>query len=159
MFGKIILIATLALIAWAALARASHGAGPEQRYTVRPGDTLYGVLVSAGITEDDANNAVGAIAEIFSPRDLRAGQEITLNITTASGTRESAADAQLMGLSFEPNVTTDVTLTRNDLTLFNQPIAQRVLGGGTYTTTARALLVDAITKSDNTANDALVRAV
>jgi LysM repeat protein len=41
MFGKIILIAALALIAWAALARASHGAGPEQRYTVRPGDTLW----------------------------------------------------------------------------------------------------------------------
>jgi beta-lactamase class A len=50
-----------------------------------------------------------------------------------------------------------VTLTRSDLTLFNQPIAQRVLGGGTYTTTAQALLVDAITKSDNTANDKLMR--
>ncbi len=50
-----------------------------------------------------------------------------------------------------------VTLTRNDLTLFNQPIAQRVLGGGTYTTTAHALLVEAITKSDNTANDKLMR--
>jgi len=85
---------------------------------VRPGDTLYGVLVTAGITEDDANNAVGAIAEIFSPRDLRAGQEITLNITTASGTRARDADTQLMGLSFEPNVTTDVTLTRNDTGLF-----------------------------------------
>jgi murein DD-endopeptidase MepM/ murein hydrolase activator NlpD len=81
---------------------------------VRPGDTLFGVLVNAGITEDDANNAVGAIAEIFSPRDLRAGQEITLNITTASGERKTDADAQLMGLSFEPNVTTDVTLTRSD---------------------------------------------
>ena len=67
---------------------------------VRPGDTLYGVLVDAGVSQDDAESAVGAIAEIFSPRDLRAGQEITLNITTASGTRESAADAQLTGLSF-----------------------------------------------------------
>jgi murein DD-endopeptidase MepM/ murein hydrolase activator NlpD len=85
---------------------------------VRPGDTLYGVLVNAGITEDDANGAVGAIAEIFSPRDLRAGQEITLSITTASGTRKNDADTQLMGLSFEPNVTTDVTLTRNDTGLF-----------------------------------------
>jgi LysM repeat protein len=41
MFGKVLLIATLALIAWAALARASHGAGPEQRYVVKPGDTLW----------------------------------------------------------------------------------------------------------------------
>jgi murein DD-endopeptidase MepM/ murein hydrolase activator NlpD len=81
---------------------------------VRPGDTLYGVLVNAGVTEDDAKDAVGAIAEIFSPRDLRAGQEITLNITTASGTRERDSDPQLMSLSFEPDVTTDLKLTRND---------------------------------------------
>jgi LysM repeat protein len=46
MFGKILLIAALALIAWAALARASHGAGPEQRYTVKPGDTLWSIAVS-----------------------------------------------------------------------------------------------------------------
>ncbi|HET6161736.1 MAG TPA: peptidoglycan DD-metalloendopeptidase family protein [Dongiaceae bacterium] len=80
---------------------------------VRPGDTLYGVLVDAGVTEDDANNAVGAIADVFSPRDLRAGQEIKLNITTASGTRQRDADPQLMSLSFEPDVTTDVKLTRS----------------------------------------------
>lgn len=50
-----------------------------------------------------------------------------------------------------------VTLTRSDLTLFNQPIAQRVIAGGTYTTKVEALLIDAITKSDNTANDKLMR--
>ena len=52
-----------------------------------------------------------------------------------------------------------VTLTRSDLTLFNQPIAQRVLGSGSYTTTVERLLVEAITKSDNTANDKLMRVV
>jgi LysM repeat protein len=46
MFGKILLIAALALIAWAALARASHGAGPEQQYTVRPGDTLWSIAAA-----------------------------------------------------------------------------------------------------------------
>ncbi len=50
-----------------------------------------------------------------------------------------------------------VTLTRSDLTLFNQPIAQRVLASGRYTTTVHALMVDAMTKSDNTANDKLMR--
>ena len=81
---------------------------------VRPGDTLYGVLVDAGVTEDEARGAVGAISDVFSPRELRAGQEITLNITTASGTRQGDADPQLMSLSFEPDVATDVTLTRSD---------------------------------------------
>jgi beta-lactamase class A len=54
-------------------------------------------------------------------------------------------------------LTGPVTLTRSDLTLFNQPIAQRVLKGGTYTTSVETLLIEAITKSDNTANDKLMR--
>ena len=45
MFGKILLLAALALIAWAMLARASQGAGPTVRYTVKPGDTLWTIAV------------------------------------------------------------------------------------------------------------------
>jgi beta-lactamase class A len=51
-----------------------------------------------------------------------------------------------------------VTLTRSDLTLFHQPIAAEVLAGP-YTTTVGDLLVRAITTSDNTANDKLMRTV
>jgi beta-lactamase class A len=50
-----------------------------------------------------------------------------------------------------------VTLTRDDLTLFHQPIAAAILGTGTYTTTLGDLMVRAITTSDNTANDKLMR--
>ncbi|HEX6120065.1 MAG TPA: peptidoglycan DD-metalloendopeptidase family protein [Dongiaceae bacterium] len=96
---------------------------------VRPGDTLYGVLVDAGVTEDEARGAVGAISDVFSPRELRAGQEITLNIATASGTRQGGADPQLTSLRFEPSVATDVTLTRSDAGEFvaaavDKPIVQ-----------------------------------
>ncbi len=52
-----------------------------------------------------------------------------------------------------------VTLTRSDLTLFNQPIAQRIINGGTYTTSVETLLIEAMTKSDNTANDKLMRVI
>ena len=45
MFGKVLLIAVLALIAWAMVARASHGAAPEVRYTVERGDTLWSIAV------------------------------------------------------------------------------------------------------------------
>jgi beta-lactamase class A len=51
-----------------------------------------------------------------------------------------------------------VTLTRSDLTLFHQPVAQKILGGG-YTTTLGELMFEAITKSDNTCNDKLMRSV
>ncbi|HZU51595.1 MAG TPA: serine hydrolase [Sphingomicrobium sp.] len=48
-----------------------------------------------------------------------------------------------------------VTLGRDDLTLFHQPIAQEILAGPVETT-VRDLLVRAITTSDNTANDKLM---
>ena len=51
-----------------------------------------------------------------------------------------------------------VTLTRSDLTLFHQPIAEKILGGGT-TMSLGALMVQALTKSDNTCNDKLMRSV
>ena len=51
-----------------------------------------------------------------------------------------------------------VSMGRGDLTLFHQPIAQKILGGG-HTTTLGELLFEAITKSDNTANDKLMRSV
>ena len=51
-----------------------------------------------------------------------------------------------------------VTLDRSDLTLFHQPIRAKILGGG-HTTTLGSLLFDAITESDNTANDKLMRSV
>ncbi|HET9335368.1 MAG TPA: serine hydrolase [Sphingomicrobium sp.] len=52
-----------------------------------------------------------------------------------------------------------VTLGRSDLTLFHQPIKAKVLGNGGHTTTLGALLFTAITESDNTANDKLMRSV
>jgi beta-lactamase class A len=51
-----------------------------------------------------------------------------------------------------------VTLGRSDLTLFHQPIASKVLGGG-HTTSLGELMFQALTKSDNTANDKLMRSV
>jgi beta-lactamase class A len=50
-----------------------------------------------------------------------------------------------------------VTLTKEDLTLFHQPIAAEILVSGSYTTTVDDLIVRAITTSDNTANDKLMR--
>ncbi len=59
----------------------------------------------------------------------------------------------------QAKLTDPVTLRRDDLTLFHQPIADLILGTGTYTTTLDDLLIKAITTSDNTANDKLMRVV
>ncbi len=52
-----------------------------------------------------------------------------------------------------------VTVGREDLTLFHQPIRSKVLGNGRHTKTLGALLHSAITESDNTANDKLMRSI
>ena len=51
-----------------------------------------------------------------------------------------------------------VTLDRSDLTVFHQPIRSLILNGG-YTTSLGDLMFKAITTSDNTANDKLMRSV
>ena len=52
-----------------------------------------------------------------------------------------------------------VILTRSDLTLFHQPIAFSILRKGAETTSVERLLHDAITMSNNTCNDKLMRTV
>jgi beta-lactamase class A len=52
-----------------------------------------------------------------------------------------------------------VTLSGSDLTLFHQPIAALVRKNGAVTTTLDDLMFKAITTSDNTANDKLMRSV
>jgi beta-lactamase class A len=49
-----------------------------------------------------------------------------------------------------------VTLTRSDLTLFHQPIAAQI-GANGYTTTLSTLMFRAMTQSDNTCNDFVLR--
>lgn len=56
------------------------------------------------------------------------------------------------------NLDDQVTLTPSDLTVFHQPIAAKILGGS-YTTSLGDLMVKAITTSDNTCNDKLMRSI
>jgi beta-lactamase class A len=55
-------------------------------------------------------------------------------------------------------ITDTTTITRNDLTLFHQPSAA-MLKDGSWTTSYSDLMRRAMTQSDNTANDTLLRAV
>ncbi|HWA29805.1 MAG TPA: M23 family metallopeptidase [Rhizomicrobium sp.] len=58
---------------------ATEDSGVETRtITMDPGDTLVGALTDAGVSDDDANAAVVALAKVYDVRSLRAGQSFDL---------------------------------------------------------------------------------
>jgi LysM repeat protein len=46
MFARIVLLAVVAFALWALFARDTHATGPERRYEVRAGDTLWGIAAA-----------------------------------------------------------------------------------------------------------------
>ena len=60
MFVRLLLVAALAVFLWAAFARSSDASGPEQRYVVRPYDTLWSI---AARDYADPRQGVWEIAE------------------------------------------------------------------------------------------------
>ena len=118
-------------------------AGIETRtIALDSGDTLAGALTDAGVTQDDAQAVVNALAKVYELRSLRAGQnfELTFQASPQASTAnaptisnidlagdgadqdtndngafvpEQASPAgKLLSVSFSPSVEHDVTITR-----------------------------------------------
>lgn len=83
----------------------------EQVLEVKQGDTLMGLLVNAGVPRAEAHNAITALEEVFTPRELMPGQEIRLNLAVEPA-RFSRPVPQLVGLSLQPSVERNVMVTR-----------------------------------------------
>ena len=78
MFGRILLIAGIAVLVWSAVARSSEAHGARQVVTVRPYDTLWSIAQRhyAG----DVRDAVWRIerANHLPGADVHAGQTLVL---------------------------------------------------------------------------------
>ncbi len=82
----------------------------SQSLRVERGDTLMGMLVGAGIARGEAHEAIQALSRIYSPRKLKPGQVIRLQLASA-GAAETGG--RLLGLSLQPNVERDLRVTRD----------------------------------------------
>lgn len=60
MFGRILILAVVGILLWAAFARSSDASGPEQRYVVQPHDTLWSIAASG---YDDPRRGIWEIKE------------------------------------------------------------------------------------------------
>jgi murein DD-endopeptidase MepM/ murein hydrolase activator NlpD len=69
---------------------------------VSSGDTLMGLLIDQGVATSDAQEAIDALKPVWSPRDLKIGQQLTLQF----------AAARLQELHFAPAIDRDVVVAR-----------------------------------------------
>src|SRR5690606_21454848 len=76
------------------------------QFTIRSGDTLGRLLTQAGVTTDQSAAAISALKDLWDPRHLKVGQEVTLYLYTSPlrrvATRDEAPD--LVGLTLKPDV-------------------------------------------------------
>ncbi|MBI3451798.1 MAG: M23 family metallopeptidase, partial [Rhodospirillales bacterium] len=82
----------------------------EQNIQVRSGDTLLDLLVNAGVSRAEAHEAVGALRNVFDPRELRPGQEITLTFGPLPSSPEQSA---LIGANLAARADRDINLSRD----------------------------------------------
>ena len=77
MFGRILILAAVGILLWAAFARSSDASGPERRYVVQPHDTLWSIA-STGYA--DPRQGVWEIKERngLTRGDDRPGQVLVL---------------------------------------------------------------------------------
>jgi murein DD-endopeptidase MepM/ murein hydrolase activator NlpD len=91
---------------------------------------LFGLLTKAGLSDAEAQAAGHTLADVFSPSDLKVGQEITLNFATGAGP-ETDVESKLVALTLQPSMERDVKLTRDADGQFiaasiDKPLTERV---------------------------------
>jgi murein DD-endopeptidase MepM/ murein hydrolase activator NlpD len=99
-----------------ASANAQRAAPPRRHrvLNVESGDTMMAMLRDTGISRREAFEAITALKDVYSPRDLRPGQQIHVALTPAAA--EADADAapavHLAGLRLRASAEHDVALER-----------------------------------------------
>lgn len=143
--------------------------GPPAAPVVRSGERAQAMPALSGSAPFGLRNQIATLGRQFdgiagiSIVSLRDGWQIDQNAARLYPQQSCSklwVAIAAMDLVDQGRISLDqtVTLGRDDLTLFHQPIRAKILGGGA-TTTLGKLLFTAITESDNTANDKLMRSI
>jgi murein DD-endopeptidase MepM/ murein hydrolase activator NlpD len=114
----------------AAAVQDSFSPGAQKVIQVRRGDTLFKLLTKAGLSDAEAQDASHSLADVFSPSDLKVGQQITLNFATGAAPVDADGN-KLLGLTLTPSVERDVKLTRDSEGQFvaaavDRPLTERI---------------------------------
>ena len=102
----------------AASEAAEDGLGPPlelRSITVRRGDTLMKLLLDNGVPAPQARLAITSLRDVYDPRDLKAGQEITLIYRPGN---DAAAPAKFEGLLLDAAIDREVSVIRDGVDSF-----------------------------------------
>jgi murein DD-endopeptidase MepM/ murein hydrolase activator NlpD len=94
---------------------------------VESGDTLMDLLTDAGIGRTEAHNAISALGDVFSPRDLMPGQQITLGLNLHESINQDSVEVELASIALQPSVERDVMVERRDDGEFQAKAIERPL--------------------------------
>lgn len=93
---------------------------------VESGDTLMGLLAEAGIARREAYEAVQALKDVYSPRDIRPGQRIHLALVHDERDLRRDPQPRLAGLRLRASVERDVMVEREDGGFAASEVARRL---------------------------------
>ena len=83
----------------------------QKNIEVQKGDTLISVLTDLGLDRDAANDIYYKLKEHYDPRDLKAGQELSANLTIDTQTDDIL---RLNALVIEPEIGERVVVSQNE---------------------------------------------
>ncbi|MCG8512366.1 MAG: M23 family peptidase, partial [Rhodospirillales bacterium] len=78
--------------------------------TAKNGDTLTGLLVGAGVGRRDAVDAIDAMREVFDPRRIKPGHELTVQFERHT---EDDGPGRFLGFTMLPDFTREVAVARH----------------------------------------------
>ena len=76
--------------------------------SISSGDTLMSMLTAASVPRDEAYSAIAALRELYDPRKLQVGQQVTVLFEPRRG-----GSRQFAGFEFTPDVVRSVSVARN----------------------------------------------
>lgn len=74
------------------------------------GDTLLDLLMKAGVERQEAHSAIQAMREVYNPRDLKVGQQVTVTFDRAA---DGLGTRQFHEVSLQPDAGRQVTAKRS----------------------------------------------
>lgn len=89
---------------------AQSPAAEEHHLEIGKGDTLAGVLVSAGLASSEAQDVVNEVSRHFNMRSLRQGQAIDFTLEPA----DTSTGYELSSLTFSPDPLRTISVSRAD---------------------------------------------